>query len=66
MSADAITNPPMTESKTARKKREKAEAEAAAKADVTPSASTPAEEQGEPLVNGESQGESAFVRELQK
>ncbi|KAL1306475.1 hypothetical protein AAFC00_005171 [Neodothiora populina] len=70
MSADAITNPPPSESKTARKKREKAEAEAAAKAGQTTAASsTPVEEQSEHLSNGSTAlapSDSPFIKELQK
>lgn len=64
MSADNITNPPSAESKSARKKRAKAEV---VKSDTPPAASTPIEEKGDGLANGDSaSNESAFIKELQK
>lgn len=62
MSADAVTNPPSAESKTARKKRAKGEA---TKTDSPPAAATPVDEQGEPALNGDSH-ETPYVKELQK
>lgn len=69
MSVDSVTNPAPVESNSARKKRVKAEAEAAKISNNSPSASTPVEEQAEPLTNGDaalSPSDSPFIKELQK
>jgi len=64
MSADSVSNPPPAESKSARKKKAKAEA---AKADITPAAASPANEETNPIPNGDaSSQDSSFVKELQK
>jgi len=64
MSADSVSNPPPAESKSARKKKAKAEA---AKADISPAAASPADEETNPLSNGDaSSHDSSFVKELQK
>ena len=66
MSADSVSNPPPAESKSARKKKAKAEAEAA-KTDITPAAASPADEETNPISNGDaSSQDSSFVKELQK
>ncbi|KAF4556807.1 Hypothetical protein D9617_1g086890 [Elsinoe fawcettii] len=66
--SDAVTNPPApTESKSARKKREKAELAAkTAAAEPTPSATSDPVEEKPATTNGDNSSDSPYVKEIQK